>query len=163
MAKNEVSDLSELEQKKLFAKALMKFPDDPFSAAKQVFGLDTNKALSVYLKWPKDIDVLAFRAELMEVNGGVDRELPTKQKIASDVYQLSSDSSYSFDDRLKAYSLVCKILGYLDDSAKVNVQNNNITNKVMVMRDHGSDEDWETKLMEQQRQLIAESERDDEQ
>jgi hypothetical protein len=34
---------------------------------------------------------------------------------------------------------------------------NNIGNKVMIVKDHGTDDDWEAKLLAQQENLVAEA------
>lgn len=142
--------------KDLFAVALLRTPDDPFKAACAVFGLDTGRALRASAEWVNDMYVLAKQAELLELHGE-DFFMPTKLTLARRVFELAESANIDKKDKIKAYELYGNIMGFIaKQTAIANVTNNNtvVSNRVMVVKDHGTDEDWERKTVEHQSKLL---------
>lgn len=145
--------VDETEQKRQFAAALLKTPNDAFKAAITVFGDDTSTALSIYLRWSQDPEVIGYMRELEEEMGEL-HFLPTKAQLARMAYEIGQDSKLHVEDRLKALRLYADVRGFIEKQAPV-INNNLITNnKVMLVKDHGSNEAWEQAAMSQQHRLI---------
>lgn len=144
-----------LEQKRKFAIALLKNPNNTFACAKEVFGDDSGAALQVHTVWPRDGTVLDFQQEYVETHGGLS-VLPEKDKFARDVYDLAQGEKDP-DIRLRAFKLYGDIMGYIEKpGTQVNIQNNT-TNKVMKIIDHGNVDEWAAKLDVQQSRLVSEN------
>jgi hypothetical protein len=139
--------------KDAFANALLRTPYDPFGAALSIFGNDTMKALQVSKEWTHDFYVLAKQAELLE-QYGEDEFLPSKTVLARRIFELA-ETSRDAKDRLAAYRLYGELQGHIKKDGGTNVQFNNVTNnRVMVIKDHGNDDDWERKAQKHQTKLI---------
>lgn len=150
----ETSDLDDL--KRRFAAETLKNPRaEPFKIILDL-GVDTGPALLASTKWPNDPVVLEEKQRLLDSkeNGELDF-LPTKADAARLAWDMANSPAF-FDDRLKALKLYSEIRGYIAKPEAVKVENN-FTNKVMVVKDHGSDADWEAKMREQQDNLKRDS------
>lgn len=145
----------ELERKRLFAEALLRAPGDAFSAARTVFGQDTMGAMVASQQWPYDMVVLQRQAELLETFGP-DEYLPAKHEVARriwDIGQAATDTK----DRLAAFKLYADLRGFMPRSEGMTINNTVNQNRVMIMRDFGTDEQWETAAAGQQAKLIEHS------
>lgn len=144
--------------KKAFAAALLRFPNDPFKAALQLFPSNTLRALTVSQEWISDPFVLNAQSELIE-ELGEDHFLPSKLTLARRVFELGERERASQSERLAAFRLYAELRGFIEKPG-FTVQNNtliNNQNRVMVMTDHGSNENWEAKALEQQTKLVEHS------
>lgn len=148
-------DAETLALKVRFAEALLRDPLNSFRAACVVCGNDTVRALKISSEWVYDLCVLQEQARLIEENGP-DEYLPTKAEVCRRIYAVGENAT-SGDEKLKAYKLYAEIRSFIakPEGGNVNVQVNN--NRVMVMRDFGTDEQWETKAIAQQTKLIEHS------
>ena len=147
---------TELEQKKRFAVELLKDPNDPFKAALQVFGQDTGMALRASSTWPKDTVVLDYMQEAIGELGDL-HFLPSKADLAREAWTLATDARVPVDDRLKAMRLYGDVRGFIEKQGTV-INNNVLTNnKVMLVKDHGSTDNWEERLIEQQAKLVEDA------
>jgi len=146
---------AEKEQKDRFAEALLRTPTDPFRAALTVFGNDTATALRISNLWPYDLYVLQRQAELLE-QFGPDEYLPTKQQVARRIYEVGENAADN-KDKLAAFKLYAELRGFVPKGEGVT---NNLTvnnNRVMIMKDFGTDEQWESAAVGQQTKLIEHS------
>lgn len=139
------------EQKKAFAIALLSDPKDPFKCAQQIFGPDVGMALRVYGSWPLDPDVIQYQ-ELYLEEFGDDAALPTKTKLARDVYDIAEEA-FDPETRLKALKLYGDVRGFIEKPGMGAVTNIQQNTKVIIMTDHGTDKEWEAKLLTQQAKL----------
>lgn len=133
----------------------------PFAAAQRTFPGNTSEAIYKTVSWPNDPEVLAFIAELTATTPKSSL-LPTKEDLGRTIYDLCSDFDKKMDvkERLYGFRLFGEIMGYIEKpgAAGNNVTVNNVVaNKVMVVKDHGTDEDWERKVQQQQEKLISEA------
>ena len=146
--------MNEAEAKEKFARLLLKEPSDPFAVAIKVFPDDTKKALRVANEWPSDVDVLAFQAKATEEEGEL-AFLPTKGQLCREVWDVMHDKYTDAATFAKLGKLYAEIRGFIEKpqtTVTTNVQN--VTNKVMVVRESGSDAEWERKLAAQQARLV---------
>lgn len=131
---------------------------DVYKAGLTVFPSDTGRAMRAAWEWPNDPDILAYKQELIienEVAGHI-AGMPTKHELAREIYLLAQSSGEPLEERLAAYELSAKIMGYIERPS-LNVNNNtlNVTNnRVMVIKDHGDDASWESAAARQQRGLL---------
>lgn len=140
--------------KDLFAAALLREPDNAFGAACKVFGTDTISAMQAANEWPRDLYVLTKQAELLE-QFGEESFLPNKMTLARKIFETAETTNIDKKDRLKAYELYGELMGFMPkQTAIANVTNNVTQNRVMIIRDYGTDEQWEIAAREQQMKLI---------
>lgn len=146
-------DRDETTLKSAFAAALLRTPHDAFAAACSVFGTDTARALTVANSWVYDTDVLQFQADMIK-EFGEDAFLPSKLTLARRIYDLGNDVRAELRDRLAAFKLYAELRNFIEKPAVVQ---NNVTvnqNRVMVVRDHGTNDEWAVKVRSQQARLI---------
>lgn len=143
------------ERKADFARALLRDPTRALAAARTVFGdNDLGSAIEAARDWPSDPYVKAKQKELLK-EFGPDAFLPTKQDLARDVYEITRAEKVSNSEKLAAFRLYADIRGFIEKQAMNNINNTVINqNRVMVLNDHGTDEQWEEKASSSQAKLI---------
>jgi hypothetical protein len=147
--------LTDEEYKVEYARQLLKTPKDPFKAALVLFPNNTNRALRVANEWPQDIVVRNAQNELIE-NEGELAFLPTKGELARSVWDRMQSEWVATDDFGKLGKLYADVMGFIEkQNTNVNV-GVNVSNRVMIVKDNGNDEQWEAKLQAQQAKLIEE-------
>jgi dTDP-glucose pyrophosphorylase len=137
--------------KKEFAAQLLRDNGDGFKAAFAVCGDDSGMALQIARLWINDPFVVAEQKKLL-LTSDAKTFLPTKEQQARDVYVLACDVKSDLKERLAAHRLYAEIMSHIEKplvGQSVNVLNQG----VMIVRDAGSNEDWERKALEQQRAL----------
>lgn len=143
-----MTDLTTL--KDMFAVALARDPSKALQAASYVFPEDRSEALRVAVEWVNDPYVLAKLSEFEAENGG----MPSKEKIGLRILAIADNEKIKPEDRLKALKLYADVFGFIDKPG-TSITNNTLTvNRVMAIKDHGSDDDWEAKIASQQARLI---------
>lgn len=146
------------EQKRLFAEALLRAPNQPVVASRAVFPLDPGQAFLASTQWPHDPEVIDQQRQLLD-RFGAKHFMPTKEQLAMIVLLSAEETGFNgtktheYADRLKAYELYAKVMGFIERPGVV-TQNNTVVNNVMVMRDHGSNDDWANKAAVQQKALL---------
>jgi hypothetical protein len=145
-------------KKREFARHLIRRPNEPFKAAAYIYPdkVNVGNRLIVAHDWPDDPIVIMEMDRLIWDNEDVAKIMPTKNQIAFEVYSVGMRSN---DDeaKIKAFKLYCDINGHTSNNT-INIQNNNKTvgtqNSVMLIKDHGSNDTWEDKLLIQQHRLL---------
>lgn len=146
-----------LEKKKKFAIALLHSPSQSFECAKEVFGDDIGSCLKFHNAWKKDLEVRQFQADYIK-EFGAETTLPSKETMAREVYEVAHDSNQDPETRLKFYKLYGDVQGYIQKpGTTINNNTQLVSNKVMVIKDKGTDEEWEEQLRLQQVKLIDDS------
>lgn len=146
----------ELEGKKVFALAWLK-TGDVRAAAREVFpgAMDGARALLASSEWPNDPFVLEYKQRLRAEFGDAE-SLPSKFEFARTILEHANATDpallFAPDEKIKAWKLFADIMGYIDKPGTT--ISNVIENHVMVVRDFGTDDEWERKGAEQQRKLI---------
>lgn len=150
-------EMDEIAQKKAFARALLFNPSDPYRAAITVLGMaNTGKALQVHLTWPMDQIVINEQVRLI-YEEGEETFLPNKVTVARRVFELAEQQNVVAKDRLAAYKLYAEIMDMVPKTGAIGVGHltvNQNNNRVLVMQNHGSDEEHEQRTMKQQAKLI---------
>lgn len=137
--------------KKEYAAALLRWPDDPVKAAQSVVGGDTQRAIQISIRWPRDPVVVAHKEELIEEHGAEAFTL-SKAELINKLVTIADGERVDAKDRIAALAKVAEIRGFIEKPG-TKVEINNVAPRVMLVRDSGSDDDWERKLAEQQRKL----------
>lgn len=140
--------------KERFAEAFLKTPNDAFGAACRVFGADTIRALAAAQQWPLDTHVLQTQAALLD-QWGEDHFLPSRAELARRVWQVG-EMATDERNKLAAFKLYAEVRNFVAKD-QINIQNNVTNNRVMVMKDFGTDENWEKAAAKQQSKLIEHS------
>jgi len=140
--------------KDAFAAALLRTPTDPFFAACTLFE-NRIHAMEVAKTWPYDLYVLQRQADLIDQLGD-EAFLPNKAELARRVYEVAGAATDT-KDRLLAYKLYGEIRGFIEKAGGANVNVNVNNNRVMVVKDFGTFEEWEQKSIRQQQKLVEHS------
>lgn len=142
--------------KKDFAYHFLRDPQNAFKAALKVFPTDRQTALRAAAEWPNDNEVIVLQNEFLEQHGE-EAFLPTRVDFLAELWKNFKSDKVEMADKIKIADIYAKARGFYPE--KVQVQTNetvNITNKVMVVRASGSDEEWERRLQQQQNALLHE-------
>jgi len=153
----EAEDLAaiELEEKKAFAFQLIENPNDPFQAALNVFPSNTTRALRIAHEWKNDKDVIEFKKQYLKSEDAL-KNVATKAELARETWRrLQAIPAEEVDAFVKIGDLFGKIMGYIQKPETNVVVNNQIDNRVMVVKDLGTNEEWEVKAAAQQRNLLS--------
>jgi hypothetical protein len=143
------------EQKKLFAREFLK-SNEAFKAARVVCRDDMPRALDMASSWPSDPVVREYMDAIVSDEGEM-KFLPQKSDAAGLAWELANNPRSETETRIKALKLYAEICSFIE-KPQTNLQVNNMTNnQVMLVADHGTDQQWEQKLAEQQRQLVTDA------
>lgn len=122
----------------------------PYIAALKIWPHNNGYVSYASINWPSDPEVVAHVQAVRDVNKP---KPPTKEDQAMAILERSKDMED--DEYIKAQRLAAEMLGNLPKGDQgVAIHNNVINNRVMVVKDHGSDDDWEAKARAQQAKLI---------
>lgn len=136
-----------------FACAWLRNPRNPYAAAMVVFPVDCGRAMLVSREWIFDAEVLAIKeAELAE--HGPEGFLPDEFEQARDLYDLAMSDRIDPKDRLGFHKLYAELRGHIKKEAATVVNNLTDNRSVMIVKDHGTNEEWEAKLQRQQAALV---------
>lgn len=138
-------------RKKLFAEQLLKDPSDPFKVALSIFGSDTGGALLAAQEWPSDFEVIEYQQQLIKEQGEL-AFLPSIKEALRLAYDIASGKVTATAEMIKGLDIYMKGRDFYPKEAPL-IENN--TNNVMVVYNHGSDENWEKNALQQQRKLKA--------
>lgn len=137
-----------------FAEAALKSPRDLFKAAKTVFPANMSFALYACNNWGNDPYVIERKRDFLEEFGEY-HYLPSKPQVAREIHDISADVKDP-ELQLKALQLYSNVRGFIEKPGTT-INNNQISNKVMIVKSHGGDDEWEVKLAQQQQTLIESS------
>ncbi len=139
-----------LETKQAYALALLD-KDDTYQAALVVTGGDISKALIMSRELAEDPEVQALKFQAQEADDAYG--IPSKHDVVREVWARAQKCAVA-EDAFKGFKLVADLMGYIEKK-DTTINNNTLVDnrKVMVVTDHGSDNQWETKLLAQQAAL----------
>lgn len=142
------------ELKVKFAIELLKEPNDPFAAALKAFG-DAQQALIASRTLIHDPEIEQLKQDAL-AEFGAEAFLPSKEQLARDIYNVATGKWVDDDDRIKGFKLYAEVMGWLNKGGTVINNNNSLVDNrsVMVVKDHGTDEQWEEAARLQQAKLI---------
>lgn len=144
--------MTEDEEFRLFAKALVNFNGDAFAAAKHVFPGNIGKAIRAHSEWVNRPEVIALQDEIQR--RADENDLPTKTEIARELFDIGRSGAVEARDRINALKLYAELLGMLPKGGESTTNNNVTVNRVMVVPVFDSAEQWEESLRAQQAKLI---------
>lgn len=140
--------------KRQFAANLYGEPGNPFQAALKMFPDDVGTAAQHAVEWVNDPEVLAEIERLK--NDPSENPLPTKIEAAQAAWDLANNIFLKGKERVDALRLFAEIAGHMPDKTiNKNIKSEVSANKVMLVKDHGEDSDWEKKLEENQKRLLS--------
>jgi len=146
--------MTELDCKKQFAALLLSDMANPFKAALAVFENDSANACKYALLWKDDPEVLA-EIELLKATKSISDIVANKIEVAKCTWALANNDWTPPKSRVDALRLLAEMAGYMPDKTiNKNVTADVKVNKVMLVKDHGENEDWEEKIRAQQKGLI---------
>lgn len=148
------------EQKELFVEHWLKYPLEPYKAAEKVFGNgDFIRNLKLVTpgpdSWLSDPEVLEIKQQMLDKRGAR-AFLPTKEESARSLWDaaqvaLGKGQMPSYEKIMRQYN---DVMSYIEKPAAVQVTNNvKPVQRVMVVKEAASDEDWERKLAANQTAL----------
>lgn len=140
------------DHKREFALRYLEYRRDAVKAASRLFPYDIAARSAATIDLPYD-PVVNEEVERLLAEYGHEHFLPGKHELAAKIYDVAEAASDT-DDKVKALKLYADVMGFVEKPGTV--VNNNLSqtvNKVMVLRDHGNEETWEARLIEQQRRL----------
>lgn len=140
--------------KPVYAGFLIEEPE-PFQAALRMFNGNENQvgmALWVAQNWQHDPVVVSEMKRLID-SGEAEESLPGKTDLLRQVWKWTTGES-RMEDKLKAARLYAEMRDYLPKQGASQQVAVTVAPTVMVVRDFGSDADWEKQLKQQQDELI---------
>lgn len=148
-------DMKGTEQERAaFVLAYLRDPQNPHGIAMQLFGQRPLFGQHVGTQWPRE-DWFKEACDKLIEEYGEEYFLPSKAQIARELYNAARSNAWDTEAQLKYYKLYCEVMDYVKGGAGVTVnQTNNTQTNVMLVRDVGSDEDWEEKTAAQQAKLV---------
>lgn len=145
-----------LAKKEKFAELSLR-ESNPFKVALVIYPDDTSKALRVANSWPDDPDVKAFKESLVEGENEL-RFLPSEADDIREIHQLANLAfTQNRLDAAQFFKMYLEMRGRIGKGQVVAQQNNTIVHNVMIVKDHGTDEQWQAKAMSQQAKLRQEA------
>ena len=143
-----------LAKKEEFAEHFLRSPDNAFAVACIVYPNDTGKALRIATEWPNDPQIKTLMQSLQDAAEEFAYH-PTKEQFARTLLNnaellLSSDpqTAHKYHDSYRKMRW---------PDAAVSISDNRVVNNVLVVKDHGTPDQWEEKLVRQQRRLKEDS------
>jgi hypothetical protein len=150
--------MNEAKRRELFAYQLLKEPGEVFKAGFAAFPEGTPEAHALAMQaateWPSEDEMIELKTELVAKHGEA-HFLPSKGDLAREVYKIVKDGRTNMD-KLSAAKVYAEIMGFIEKPGPaVQLNQTNVTNKVMVVPMAPTNEDWETKAMTAQNKLFA--------
>lgn len=150
------------DEKKAFAKCLIDGMDTT-RASMTVFPITEtlteqeknhirSKRMIAAVQWETDKEVLAYTKEIM----GVEEPLPelmSKEDHIKELEKIFKDEDgkgYALRERLVASDQIAKIQGFINPDKG----NTTVNNKLLIMYNSGTDDEWEKKIAKQQSDLV---------
>lgn len=142
-----------LAKKEQFAALYLREPE-AFKVAMIVYPNDTGKALRIANEWVTDPEVVTLMKSLQD---GAEEFAyhPTKEQFARTLLK-NAETLLSIDP-MTAHKYHDSYRKMRWPDAAVNISDNRVVNNVLVVKDHGTPDQWEAKMMRQQRKLKEES------
>lgn len=136
-----------------FARLLFLEPGNPFECGKKIFPDNTGYACMAAVQWKND-SVVVEEMERLAAETPIENLVATKQEAMQNAWLMANNTSINPKERVAALRLFAEMAEYMPEKTSVkNVQKNEVINRVMMVKDHGEDEEWAEKVSEQQRKL----------
>lgn len=127
--------------------------NDPFAAAQRLVPNDTGRALWCATNWANDPEVIDAVNDVKATSDSVNR-IATKYDLAQLYWDMANDEKIEPKDRIAAAEKFGAVAGIYDPKQTNNTNINvDAAPRVMIVKDHGSNDNWEVKAAQQQRKL----------
>jgi hypothetical protein len=147
------------DEKKRYGHALAVCPEDAFRAALTVYPGDAGRALVVAREWANDPLVIEARDAAIEAALNDDGPVIGKAGVAQMLLDIAREKLTDAKDRIAALDKINEMYGYKTVGEGTG-GNTYIDNRsVMIVKDHGTDDEWSAKLRAQQERLIEDASR----
>jgi len=146
-----VAGSGDLENKKLYAEALLRNPLDPHKAARKAFPNQFELQSFAFSNWQQDVELLQIQDRLV-ADHGADSFLPTREERLHEIYHRADKCKDNLEFR-QLEELAAKIRGLIVKDSTV-INNNNQVNNVLQIPQFTDDEAWETSCVEHQQVLL---------
>ena len=125
-----------------------------FVAAIRIFPNDAGTAAAVATAWLNDPYVVAYRVNAKENAAAKLKPAPKDAPIKriEDRLPRMTDDNY-----LRGERLLAEMSGHIEKAAppSINIDNSQkVIERVLVVKDHGTEDQWEARMMQQQAKLI---------
>ncbi|MFZ1074816.1 MAG: hypothetical protein WAN50_00350 [Minisyncoccia bacterium] len=147
------------EQKTIFAIELLRFPGEHLRAATSVLGElhPIQGRMQLADLWRTDPFVLDTCKDLLE-RYGEEHFLPTKSDVARIIFKRATGPNIDAENFGKLMKLYAEVRGFIERPKNGDAPATNIgTMNVLVVKDKGTTEQWQTSLIDQQRKLIEDA------
>lgn len=145
------------QEKKRYGQALAACPDDAFKAALTLYPADAGRALVVAREWHGDPLVIETRDEAIAAALADDGPVIGKSGVAQMLLDIAREKLTDAKDRIAALDKINEMYGYKTATEGAG-GNTYIDNRsVMIVKDHGTDDEWSAKLRAQQERLVADA------
>lgn len=135
--------------------ALLLKEKEPFDAALRLSPDNTGVALWCATNWTNDPEVVEEMARLKGESDAV-KSIATKYDLARLYWNMANDEKIEPKDRLTAAEKFGAVAGIYDPKQNNNMNINvDAAPRVMIVKDHGSNDDWEVRAATQQRELTG--------
>ena len=125
----------------------------PFMSALKIWPNNNGYCAAIAARWGKDPEVLAA---IEAAKQSAATKVPSKEELARELYERGK--SMEDDEYVKTTRLVAEMLGYMPKAGDINISaGNTINERVMIVKDKGTVDEWEAKLQRQQQKLIEHS------
>jgi len=147
------------DEKKRYGHALAACPEDAFRAALTVYPGDAGRALVVAREWANDPLVIEARDAAIEAALSDEGPVIGKAGVAQMLLDIAREKLTDAKDRIGALDKIKEMYGY-KTVGEGGGGNTYIDNRsVMIVKDHGTDDEWSAKLRAQQDRLIEDASR----
>lgn len=150
-----MTDETQHEKKLEFAADWLR-SNDPWKSASKLFPADPAAVMRCVQHWVNDEVVLGEKKRILEEFGEA-ATLPTKAETARAIWDRAHNERTNNTDYVRLMQLYADIMAMIAKPAAVQVNNVQEAPKVMIVRDHGTDSDWEAKLQAQQDKLVSDA------
>lgn len=143
--------------KRRFAANWVKKPDFAYPLIAEIIGTETpylyNLSIAAYSQWPSDPFVIAEMQKIRDSQGEA-ALLPTREAVALEILKVARDAKTA-QEKLAGYKLYNEMMGHNKPNSGGNL--NLYTQKVLVVPDKGSEDNWSNGAVAQQQKLVSEA------
>ncbi len=138
-----------------FAGLLIKLKDE-YKAANRLYPNNPNLALWVAVNWPKDETFNEiYNSKLLK--GNELDNLPNKADLARKIWDKLDSGFLIPEEFTKMAKLYAEVMSFIEKAPTAAVNLNQVNNKVMIVNQQASDDDWANKLKNNQTKLIEDA------
>lgn len=137
-----------------FAKLLFLDPGNPFACGQKLFPGDVGHACMAAVEWKSD-PIVVSEMERLAAETPPESLIATKIETMQRAWRIANDDGVNPKEQVASLRLYAEMAEFMPEKTMTkNINKNEVVNRVMIVKDHGEDENWESKVEEQQRKLV---------